>query len=389
MTELLTQPHTTPTGSHATLDYVDELRDLCRKALPSMFDESQELFIWCKRRVDGVVRAEGISRRYTAITLLGLIEEDDDVVRSILHGRSAHDLCGRLLRDVDTVENLGDVALTLWTANVLQHPDREKAAKRLRELDPVNGPHFVVELAWVLSALSKAQNNDIDESYRKAVADRLMTVFGKRSHLFPHTIGMNAGLRGHVGCFADQVYPIQALSYYSTAARDDRALSLAQQTSGKIVELMGKAGQWWWHYDARTGHVTEGYPVYSVHQNSMAPMALFDCHDAGGDDHFAAIELGLDWLRATPEIDGKTLVDPENLVIWRKVARREPSKLTRKLQAGASRLHPSLRVPGVDALFPAVAVDYESRPYHLGWVLFAWPQRRMDALRTRLTETNA
>ena len=33
-------------------------------------------------------------------------------------------------------------------------------------------------------------------------------------------------------------------------------------------------GQWWWHYDVRDGSVVERYPVYSVHQHAMAPMAL-------------------------------------------------------------------------------------------------------------------
>ncbi|MGE3182896.1 MAG: hypothetical protein AB7N71_14790 [Phycisphaerae bacterium] len=389
MTELLTKPTAAQGARSATLQYVDELRALCRNALPSMFDPQEQLFIFCKRRVNDRVQVEGHSRRYTAITLLGLIEEDDDVCRAILHGGNAFDLCGRLLRDVETVENLGDVALTLWAANLLQHPDADRAVRRVQQLDPINAPHYVVELAWVLSALSRDPAASTEEPYRLAVANRLMSVFGASGHLFPHSVGSRVGLRGHVGCFADQVYPIQALSYYARAAENHRALEMARQTAARIVELMGKYGQWWWHYDARNGTVTEGYPVYSVHQNSMAPMALFDAHEAGGDDHFDAIELGLNWLKSTPELGGRTLVDPEQLVIWRKVARREPNKLTRKLQAGASRIHPSLRVPGVNTLFPPVAVDYECRPYHLGWVLFAWPQRRMDALRSMSAERGA
>jgi hypothetical protein len=51
--------------------------------------------------------------------------------------------------------------------------------------------------------------------------------------------------------------------------------------------------------------------------------------------------------------------------------------LSRYLQAGASRLSPALRVPGLDLLFPPRAIDYEDRPYHLGWVLYAWPEARV------------
>ena len=76
--------------------------------------------------------------------------------------------------------------------------------------------------------------------------------------------------------------------------------------------------------------------------------------------------------RALPELEGGSLIDDGAGLIWRKVARREPGKLSALLQAAASRLHPRLRVPGLDLLFPP-AIDYEDRPYHLGWVLHAFP----------------
>jgi hypothetical protein len=44
----------------------------------------------------------------------------------------------------------------------------------------------------------------------------------------------------------------------------------------------------------------------------------------------------------------------------------------RYLQSAVSRVHPSFRIPAIDALFPPGAIDYEDRPYHLGWLLYAW-----------------
>jgi hypothetical protein len=64
-------------------------------------------------------------------------------------------------------------------------------------------------------------------------------------------------------------------------------------------------------------------------------------------------------------------------VIWRKVARREPAKLSRYAQALASGIHPALRMPGLNLIFPPMAVDYEDRPYHLGWFLYAWSPQRL------------
>ena len=45
----------------------------------------------------------------------------------------------------------------------------------------------------------------------------------------------------------------------------------------------------------------EGYPVYSVHQHAMAPMALLDLRAAGGTDYMPAIAKGLQWLDSHPE----------------------------------------------------------------------------------------
>jgi hypothetical protein len=195
----------------------------------------------------------------------------------------------------------------------------------------------------------------------------------ERSGAFPHRLGGGGGLRGHVCCFADLVYPIQALSIRQLRSGDAAAAAAARRAAELIVSRQGASGQWWWHYDLRSGEVVEGYPVYAVHQDAMAPMALFAAEKATGADFSGAVERGLDWLERSPELDGRSLADDEAGLIWRKVARREPLKLSRSLQAAASRIHPSLRVPAMGLVFPPVAIDYEDRPYHLGWLLHAFP----------------
>ena len=85
-----------------------------------------------------------------------------------------------------------------------------------------------------------------------------------------------------MGSFAAQVYPIQALARLHRSADDQEALAVANSVAAAICTAQGEAGQWWWHYDGRTGGVVEGYPVYSVHQHAMGPMALLDLAEAGG-----------------------------------------------------------------------------------------------------------
>lgn len=61
------------------------------------------------------------------------------------------------------------------------------------------------------------------------IADALIGSFRQKSGLFPHAPakkGLSA-LRAHVSCFADLVYPIQALSYYHFATGNARAAEVA------------------------------------------------------------------------------------------------------------------------------------------------------------------
>jgi hypothetical protein len=77
------------------------------------------------------------------------------------------------------------------------------------------------------------------------------------------------------------------------------------------------------------------------------------------------------------------LIDTAADLVWRKVARREPNKTARSVQAVASRVHPRLRVPGLDTLLPPRSIDFEDRPYHMAWILHAFPPRWEAALLAR------
>lgn len=350
-----------------------DLRAVSARSLARMYLPAEQIFVFRLRRTARGIIAEGRSPRYTAITLIGLANETEPYQRSVLGDHGTHAVCDRLNRDVGQATNLGDVALSAWAARAVGYPDRTNFWKRLVELKPGERAYPVVELSWALDAACIDPNSD-KTGLAERLAQRLLESFSRRSRVFPHVVG-TTGTRSHVSCFADMVYPIHALSRYAKLSGDTKALDAATLCAEKICEAQGPAGQWWWHYDSRTGDVVEGYPVYAIHQDAMAPMALFALRDAGGPDFSAAIRKGLDWLLYSPEIRG-SLIDKEADLIWRKVARREPRKLTRYLQAGSSMIHPSLRLPGLDFLFPPVSVDYEDRPYHLGWLLYAWPAQR-------------
>jgi hypothetical protein len=353
-------------------DPVASLRATALRGLARMYDPAAARFVFrVHPTAAGIVR-EGLSARYTAITLIGLAGEEERDVRAVLAGGHASAVCTSLLATLGGTRNLGDAALTLWACRALRHPDWEKALRRLVELSPLEGPRATVELAWTLSALS-ADAGLPAADLRAAVAARLGGAVAA-SGLFPHRVGAPArGARAHVTCFADLVYPIHALSRYARLTGDRQALDVAARCAQRLVSLQGQQGQWWWHYDVRSGTVLERYPVYAVHQDAMGPLALFAVEEATGMDFAAPLARALRWLQASPELEGGSLIDERAGFVWRKVARREPHKLARTLQALASRPRAGWRVGALDALLPPRAVDVEDRPYHLGWILYAWP----------------
>jgi len=363
-----------PAAASDTAGDIRRLRAMAVRLLGRMYLPEQRAFAFRLRRNECGDVLEGVSRRYTAIALIGLVGETDDTVAAVLGDHAPREVCSRLIDSVEEFADIGEVALTLWAARLLEHSDVQKIIDRLTAMSPDSALWPTVELSWCLTALTVESSAPTDTGLADAIASRLMSSFNRRSCLFPHWADGAAPsfLRAHVTCFADFVYPTQALAVRHQAANDSRAGEIACLCADRMSELQGPQGQWWWHYDSRTGRVLEGYPVYAIHQDSMAPMAFDAVRDACGQDHTDAVERGLNWLMNPPEISD-SLVDAEADVIWRKVARHEPGKLVRGLQAAASRLVPPLRVPGTNLIFPPKWVDYESRPYHMGWILKAWP----------------
>ncbi len=371
---IITASQTSHPDKPTVSDIVRQLRSIAVHSLARMYRPEERLFAFRLRKNGEGEVLEGVSRRYTATALIGLADEDRDIVAEVLGKHRPQDVCGRLITDIGDSKKLGEVALTAWAAKMLQHPHASKAVEVLRKMDPAGGAYPTVELSWALTALVIDAGKATDMALAERTADTLIARFKQKSAMFSHAPakkGLSA-LRSHVSCFADFVYPIQSLSYYRKATGDTRAAEIARDCAERMCRLQGLNGQWWWHFDVRTGRMLERYPVYSVHQDSMAPMALFALAEACGQDHSESIEKGLRWL-VNPAEKTESLIDVERNVIWRKLARREPNKLARRLHAAASRLHPTIRLPAVDVAFPPNTVDYETRPYHMGWILHAWP----------------
>lgn len=353
---------------------VDRLLGVARTGLPGMqMPEGTACFTRRFSSARVVAEPEGWSLRHTAITVLGVRHLDLAGQRELLAGRTVGEVCDVLVDRLPSTASVGDAALTVWAAAACGHDRLDRALDALDGLDADDGPRHVVDLAWTVAALVAARPaRDVEARLDRARSRLIGSRVGSRQ-LFPWATGpgLIPGYRQHIGAFVDQAYSIQALARLHGSADDPEALAAADRCAERICALQGPAGQWWWHYDARTGGVVEGYPVYTVHQHAIAPMALLDLADAGGGRHPEAIRRGLSWLTAPPEVDDELVLDGPGLIM-RKVGRSDPRKIVRGLRAVGTGIAPGLRMRALDRVWPPVTVGRECRPYELGWLLDCW-----------------
>ena len=191
----------------------------------------------------------------------------------------------------------------------------------------------------------------------------------------PGAAGLRGRLRSELGFFDAQVYTIVASLRRHEVVGDASALAVARTVGEHILRHQRALGQWAWHYNAKTGGLVDLYPVYSVHQDGMAPMALIPLERIAGTPTRDALARGVDWLYAQNEL-GVPMVDTEKDTIWRSIRRRQPlSRIVFPLKAASlAGAFDSLDL-GAAAASPALLeIDREFRPYHLGWCLYAFSE---------------
>lgn len=361
---------------------VPQLTELAISGLERMFDAEQQLFCFRVKRTPGGLDREGHSHRYTTIALLGLRRLEIAGQHSPVPITPVFD---RLLRSSDWVDNLGDLGLLLWLG-ALACPERVKEIDARWGLKHAFGRSRearegrTMEVAWFLSGLAHASLAMPQERSRferlAFEAYRLLVKNQGRQGAFGHLAARGSlvgQFRGRIGSFADQVYPIYALTQFATANGVQGALAAATSCAENICRLQGPWGQWWWHYHASTGDIFERYPVFAVHQDGMAPMALLTLGEAAGLDFDEPVYKGLNWVAGANEL-AYEMRNGSCGVIWRSFEVRNRYKQAMK---NGFKL---LRAGGRVEASCSVKVNYECRPYHFGWLLYAYAGRNDGSL---------
>lgn len=351
---------------------IKHLTTMAVAGIMSMFDPEKQLFCFkLKKTENGMVR-EGISYRYTMMTLMGLKRLEESGTASPIAIGSVMD---GLLANLDWVDNVGDLGLLLWLCAVAAPERLAEIECRLNVANAlVHSRHVhqrrTMELAWFLAGLSHGKlacpqkspdNRDLaTETYRLLIKNQgEQGIFG---HL-AESGHITAILRGRIGSFADQVYPIYGMAKYSQAYGDKTAIERALDCTLTICEAQGSLGQWWWHYDSATGRVTGRLPVFSVHQHAMGPMALLALGEATQSDFTPWIYKGLQWIRRNElALD---MEDASANVVWRSIYRSGPRRVLNTAIAMLGQRDDEESRRGLKVM-------WECRPYELGWLLYTF-----------------
>jgi hypothetical protein len=338
-----------------------------------MFDTGRQQFCHRLLRTEkGIVR-EGLSPRYTIMTLLGLKELELIGIESPFDSKAIY---ASFVRETDWIRGIGDLGLLIWLTAVFDVDQLEEVFSKFRcenALDHYSDGRAgrTMELAWFLAGLAHAA--DANPKGVRKLTDAALETYRRleknqgESGFFGHMSakGSLAGLlRGRIGSFADQVYPIYAISKFAKALQVKNSLGRALKCADAICRAQGELGQWWWLYDSASGRVSSRYPVYAVHQHGMAPMALFAVEEASGKSFKPFVYRGLNWINKN-EL-GVDMRDSEQNLIWRCIL---PEASRKKYWEIASSL---LRSKSQEASAGSLKVLYEQRPYEFGWLLFAF-----------------
>lgn len=365
------------------VEQMDQLAQVARRLLPAMMDQSSGLFAHKAVPTVNGPRPQGSNPLYSAISVIGMLADTATASNpAVDSGRS-----------IDTLHYLATQesapiavrATTLWSLALAREARFETT---LRILEPQFDPGMCssVELGLVLAALAAASEvlAELPDASRRVAAAaeaELLARFCPRAQLFPASSPRRRPsrprrlLESKITSFASQVYPIHGLAVYASVSGRDvpRPVALA---ADRISELQGPLGQWWWLYSTRTGNVLDGYPVYSVHQDAMAFMALAVAQNLGLGSYRAALERGLRWMFGHNELH-HSLVDLEKPFIARCIQRSGGDAdgrygMSRGQHTAAMLASWRLREPpGFSPAAAELEVLGECRPYHLGWILYA------------------
>jgi hypothetical protein len=369
---------------HVSRELRDRLNSVlagCVEHLGLVYSTEQALFPYSSRLVAGAFindYRKPDALRYTLNTLLGLQEAAQTRPADLPASRVEAMIESFCERHGDAIEDPADLGMLLLlltsgsagqTHEALAGRTLETLRATLRRNEP--GLFNMQGLSWIIWGAAQATRAGIpsaDEVGRAAAALLKANFVDRRSGLPRHS---TRPYRRNLVSFGSLTYFLRAMHEAGAAFGDEEAQSLYERGVRRTLSIQGPQGEWPWMIHVPSGNPVDVYPVFSVHQDSMAMLFLLPALDAGIAGVSEAIERSVSWCFGENELSAEFY-------------RYKPFSASRSIERaeGERRLFRYLRflsysVTRRPGRFHSARcrVNEECRSYHLGWLLFAWSHR--------------
>lgn len=312
------------------------------------------------------------SLRAGAIVLLGLLRADEE---GLEHPFSTGALRTRVLGDLAGPDaGPGELGLALWAesradggaVNEITGLIAGKLGKGFERMP-------LKRLSWLVSGLTEAstrvgggpQLDSLLEQAEGALVARSVAATGFMSD-HHHRIG------GGMTPVSGQFHALTALCQLERAGRGGATGDSARGLLSALLKVQREDGSWPGIVDPMRGEAAALYPVFTVTQVALAPIALRISRETGLPGEIeSASSAGIDWANGRNRL-GFDLVHENEARLDRGIMpKRRPGAVSRSFTSAARRLRGRLPEPDRSDLI----LDPDLSSEDLGWVLEAWAGR--------------
>jgi hypothetical protein len=341
--------------------------------LLSLFDHKTKLFSESATLTESGLRRAKVSRRQTAIALLGLERLASSGATHPFDVGSIQDALWNDTRWVTSIEDLG--VLTWFAAECC--PDRlaslfcdfdfSSAATTYPDAREASTTALAMFLTGIAHARLACPSMSLELTDVAVETYHLLEDNQSEGGIFGHAAFpkyLPQFLCRRFGTFSDQIFSIYALSTFARAFQIEEPLGSALNCANALRDLQGEMGQWWFRYDGRACRVVNRYPVLTLNQDGLAPLGLLAVGESTGQSFEDAIYKGLAWTAGANELNDD-LRDLDRRLIWDSI---EPIAQAPSYWEALTNLARVSREPqSAD-----VVIRYEARPDHFAWMLCAF-----------------
>ena len=331
------------------------------------------------------------SLRYTINTLLGLSRAARAGIPGVSIGEVNEMVETFTARHGTGIESHADLGLLILlltdsTAGVADSAV-QSAVETLRRSLAVQPPEafHMQDLGWMIWGAAAATRSGFpgaDELGRSATALVKAHFVDRSSGLPRHS---TKRYRRNLVSFGSLVYFLRAMYEAGRTFEDEEAATLFADGVRRTISIQGPLGEWPWMIHVRVGKPVDVYPVFSVHQDSMAMLFLLPALEAGDPRTMEAIRRSVSWVFGRNEL-GVRFYREAPFFAYRSIERAEPAPRLRRYVR-----YLSFSITRRAGTFGGARtrLNDECRSYHLGWILFAWSERLAATAAAEAGDANA